>query len=284
MSAKMTDLQNLGFGMVCAPVFTFILQPTMYLKHARMQGLPLTWDPRCLWRGTAASICNETGQAGLQFLTTGLYKKLILGGASRHLTPLEDVSAASAAGATSALYVSPLESVTIQQQRFGGDMADTCRRMYRSFGLLSFGRGFVATALRDSVYVVGMMSATPCFEDRLTKSGLGATTGSLVGSCAAGVMAGVISCPFDCIKACMKGDFERRTYGTFTETARSLWRSGGAARPFHGVEWRCANLSGCFFIVALARRELEPYLLMGGTTDFSMESLPERMASAGVLR
>lgn len=41
-----------------------------------------------------------------------------------------------------------------------------------------------------------------------------------------------------------------RNYGSFMDTGRHLYRSGGLGRLFHGVEWRCANLFGCFFIVS----------------------------------
>mmetsp|Transcript_4188 Transcript_4188/g.11687 ORF Transcript_4188/g.11687 Transcript_4188/m.11687 type:complete len:280 (+) Transcript_4188:107-946(+) len=254
MAEHRSDFDNMAIGFAAAPAFTVSLQPTIYLKHARMQGMPLTACPRILWRGTMASIYNETGQCGLQFLTAGVFKRFLQGDSRRSLTPLEDMSAAAAAGAASALYVSPVELVMIQQQNFGGTLAHTCARMHRSFGMYGFTRGYVATALRDAVYVVGMLSATPLLEQRMSQAGLGATAGSMLGSCAAGIVAGALSCPFDCIKACMKGDMERRRYNGFLDTGRHLWRTGGPSRLLHGVEWRCANLSGCFFIVSAATR------------------------------
>jgi len=269
MSSTLSEAENLAVGVISAPLFTIALQPTQFWKHARMQGLPLSLEPSVLWRGTTAAIYNETGQAGLQFLTTGFLRKLILGERRRALTAVEDVATAAAAGVACATYVSPVELIVIQQQRFGGSLADTCARMRRSFGGRGFTRGFVATALRDAVYVVGMLSATPLLETRLRRAGLGATTGSLAGSCVAGLVAGALSCPFDCIKACMKGDMERRTYGGFIETGRHLWRSGGPVRLFHGVGWRSANLAGCFFIVSGVMRTLEPLFPRNTKLEFA---------------
>jgi len=269
MSSTLSAAESLAVGVISAPLFTVTLQPTQYWKHARMQGLPLSLELSVLWRGTAAAVYNETGQAALQFLTAGFLRKLILGGSCRDLTAVEDAASAAAAGVACAAYVSPVELLVIQQQRFGGSLADTCARMRRSFGMWGFARGFVATALRDGVYVTGMLSATPFLETKLRRAGLGATTGSLAGSCVAGLVAGALSCPFDCIKACMKGDMERRTYGSFMETGRLLWRQGGPGRLFHGVGWRGANLAGCFFIVSGVMRVMEPLFPRSAQSEFA---------------
>jgi len=259
MSAARSDVENLGIGMFCAPIFTVTLQPTIFLKHARMQGQALSFNPRMLWRGTVASMYNETGQAGLQFLTTGFFKRFAHGHLGRSLTACEDAGAAAAGGAVSALWVSPVELVMIQQQRFGGSMQQTLGRLRRDFGWYGFARGYVATALRDSVYVIGMLSATPFLEKEVKQLGFGAAAGSVVGSLTAGIVAGTLSCPLDCVKACMKGDIERKSYGGFLDTGRALYRAGGLGRLFHGVEWRCASLFGGFFVVSACTSILDHY-------------------------
>lgn len=281
MSEALSEAENLLVGFIAAPVYTIALQPTMYFKHARMQHLPVTLDPRVLWRGTGATMCNETGQAGLQFVNTGLFKKWALGGAQRPLTPAEDALSAAASGVVSAAYVSPVELVVIQQQRFGGGLLETCQRVRRSFGWWGFTRGFVSTALRDSIVVVGMLSATPLVEAELEACGAHPTAGSFIGSLISGTAAGVISCPLDCIKACMKGDLERHTYNSFRHTAGVLWREGGAGRFFHGVGWRIANLSGTFFFISLARSGLEPALAAARGVELSGRSAQYAPAMLG---
>jgi len=279
MSAARSDVENLGIGMFCAPIFTVTLQPTIFLKHARMQGQALSFNPRMLWRGTVASMYNETGQAGLQFLTTGFFKRFAHGHLGRSLTACEDAGAAAAGGAVSALWVSPVELVMIQQQRFGGSMQQTLGRLRRDFGWYGFARGYVATALRDSVYVIGMLSATPFLEKEVKQLGFGAAAGSVVGSLTAGIVAGTLSCPLDCIKACMKGDIEQKKYGSFTETGRVLYRTGGFGRLFHGVEWRCANLFGCFFIVSAFTSVLDHRYPAGSGLSF-VDALTESVGAS----
>mmetsp|Transcript_88157 Transcript_88157/g.254405 ORF Transcript_88157/g.254405 Transcript_88157/m.254405 type:complete len:128 (+) Transcript_88157:129-512(+) len=92
-----------------------------------------------------------------------------------------------------------------------------------------------------------------------TPSTFGTAMGSVLGSLTAGVVAGTVSCPLDTIKACMKGDIECQTYGGFVDTGRHLYKDGGLSRMFQGVEWRCANLFGTFFIVSALTSAFEHY-------------------------
>lgn len=248
-------------GGTCALVEAVVLQPTLYWKHARMQGLPMSLHPRVLWRGTGASMCNEFGQTGLQFVTTGLFRKAAVGGSGapgRELTAGEDAAAAMLGGVAAAVFVSPVELVMLQQQRFGGALLTTPLRIYRGYGVWGLARGFVPTAARDAVYCAGMLSATPLLRRHAQQAGLPAP--EMAAAVAAAMVAGVLSCPFDAVKACMKGDLDQRTFGSMSQTVGTMWRDGGARRLFRGVEWRCANLAGCFFIIDGMEQRLGPRL------------------------
>eukprot|EP00429_Kryptoperidinium_foliaceum_P057563 CAMPEP_0176093076 /NCGR_PEP_ID=MMETSP0120_2-20121206/46635_1 /TAXON_ID=160619 /ORGANISM="Kryptoperidinium foliaceum, Strain CCMP 1326" /LENGTH=352 /DNA_ID=CAMNT_0017427003 /DNA_START=63 /DNA_END=1120 /DNA_ORIENTATION=- len=284
MSGSRSDLENLGIGMFCAPIFTVTLQPTIYLKHAKMQGLPLSMNPKMLWRGTTASMCNETGQAGLQFLTTGFIKRWAGVHRGRALTPLEDAAGSAAGGAVSALWVSPVELVMIQQQRFGGSVAHTLCRIQRNFGWYGFSRGYLATGLRDSVYVIGMLSATPFMEKEMKRLGFGAATGSVVASLAAGVAAGVLSCPFDCIKTCMKGDLERENFKALPTPAGTCTGMGASAASFTAWSGVARASSAASSWSALARPSWTSIAPLAATSTYSAGSptaLLERGLSGG---
>jgi hypothetical protein len=80
MSGKLTDLQNVGVGTFAALIEGVLLQPTLYWKNARAQGLPFTVNPKIIYRGTAASILNEMQMMGVQFALTGFFQRMIVGG------------------------------------------------------------------------------------------------------------------------------------------------------------------------------------------------------------
>ena len=90
--AELTEVENTILGCSVATLICFGLQPTLYAKNAAQQGLPLTLDPRVLYRGVGAALANEMVQLGLQFSATGAM--------ARHIP--NEIAAAAGAGAASA--------------------------------------------------------------------------------------------------------------------------------------------------------------------------------------
>ena len=73
----------------------------LYCKNATQQKLPLTLDPRVLYRGIGVSIGNMVTLTALQFPLTGMVSHMITGGADRQLEKNEKVLAGFAGGAIS---------------------------------------------------------------------------------------------------------------------------------------------------------------------------------------
>jgi solute carrier family 25 carnitine/acylcarnitine transporter 20/29 len=195
-----------------------------------------------------------------------MFKKLFLQGESRPLTTMEDGASALFGGGISAVYISPLELMMVQQQRYGGSLGKTSHRIVQDFGVLGrgLGRGFVACVGRDSLYTLAFLSGTPLLQDAIVKrTGWHESAAGMAASVAAGGLCGAVSNPLDTIKSCMQGDVEHKTYGTFSETVATLRKERGWARLFQGVEWRCANIIGCCFLINEARGILGPIFFPG---------------------
>ena len=76
MSGSLTDSENFSLGVFAAFIEAICLQPTLYWKNARAQGLPFTLNPRIIYRGTAASVLNEMQMMGMQFGCTGALHRI----------------------------------------------------------------------------------------------------------------------------------------------------------------------------------------------------------------
>ena len=70
----LSSVENGILGVTTALLEGVLLQPTLYWKNMRQQGLPLSVDPRLIYRGMGAALCNEAGQMAMQFAVTGLLK------------------------------------------------------------------------------------------------------------------------------------------------------------------------------------------------------------------
>ena len=262
----------------------------MYAKNARQQGLPLTLDPRVLYRGLGAALCNEMGQLGLQFGVNGAITRAIV--QDETPSPVQELGTAAAAGAIVALLASPLELIMIQQQRFGGAMLATGVEIVKSHGFFGMGlfRGLGLAMLRDSIYVGGMLGATPVVYRQLihyrgsahetgpagieddTASGacIGTTSSfpssadaalmSMAASVISGVFVAVLSHPFDVAKTCMQGDLSRATYGGSLASLRTLLNDGGAARLLRGCTWRTVNITATVYIANECSLRLPKYV------------------------
>ena len=77
-SLRLSDVENVGVGMLAAFIEGVLLQPTLYWKNARAQGLPFTMKPSVVYRGTSTSILNEVQMMGLQFGLTGALQRAYL--------------------------------------------------------------------------------------------------------------------------------------------------------------------------------------------------------------
>lgn len=176
---------------------------------------------------------------------------MIVGEETRAMTPWEDMSSALLGGGIGALYTSPVELMMIQQQVRNKPLIDTAKETVTRFGLTSgVYRGFVAAVARDSIYVGGMLGVTPIIQNVLMEEHeMGISSSGFVASMVGGIAAAVLTCPADVVNTCMKGDLAGTTYGTLTQTLKTLWADGGLKRYFSGVHWRCANITGTILIV-----------------------------------
>lgn len=283
MSSELTPGQNFALGTVgkstlfsipfkpfslrrnrcvsAALIEGLILQPTVYWKTAKAQRLPFTLDPRLLYRGTGASIFNECQMMGIQFGLTGHFQRYISQAVRSDSGPVfsllsrhEELVSAAFGGCFAALFASPVELVMIQQQLFGGRLVDVPRRIVREYGVLSRGlwRAVGVAAVRDTIYVCGMLGVTPVAQLYLQhKHGFDPGSAAVSASVVGGIIAAVPSHPLDVVKTCMQGDLLQKEYTTASQTLRSLWQQGGLQRVFAGCLWRTINIVSTVYIANL---------------------------------
>lgn len=301
---SLSNSENLALGGVTAVIVGMTLQPTLYWKNAAQQGKPFTMNPRVVYRGLAAALTAEAGQMGLQYLLTGFIKKMVVGfvggatvaaaGSGTNLTPVQEMSSALIGGAISAIYTTPVELTMIQQQNFGGSLPSTAARLVKEHGVGILRRGFLATAMRDGVYTLGLLGMVPVIQRALQKRTptMGDSTAGFIASAVGGTVCGIISCPLDAMKTCMQGDVTCLRSGVSPaaaapEATAAAGHGHGAPMPkfndghthktlsstfhalrhrnllFGGVGWRVVNISGTLVIANELRLRLAPLMFPG---------------------
>ncbi len=79
MSTKLNELENATVGMTVGVIEVMCLQPFNYAKNMIQQGMPLSADPRKLYRGVGANCINMGSCTMIQFAVGGSFKKAIKG-------------------------------------------------------------------------------------------------------------------------------------------------------------------------------------------------------------
>jgi hypothetical protein len=257
MSSNLSESQNFSLGVVAAFIEGIILQPTLYWKNAKAQKLPFSINPRVIYRGTAASIYNEMQMMGLQFGLTGLFKRLNTEGAGK----LGDYFSAFFGGSLAATFASPVELIMIQQQREGGSIFATLRRISLDHGTLMLFRGLTPAMIRDALYVSGFLGVTPLLQEYLMQNHeMQVLEAGFCASMFGGIVAALPSHPFDVVKTCMQGDLQRVKYTTMIPTFRSLLKEGSFPRLFNGCFWRTFNIVATVYIANECRVRLPVHM------------------------
>ena len=259
MSSKLSNLENLAIGVSAGTIEVSILQPMLYFKNATQQRLPLSLNPKIVYRGLSMSIVNMSVLAGLQFPLTGAVKKLVTGGEERELSMTEMILSGFAGGAISGVACAPMELVVIQQQRFGGTLLGTPTRIANAAGGSTLFRGLLTSMGREGCFTAGYLGIGPALTDKLQKDhGLSSGMAKVGGAVAGGVIAATLSHPLDTIKTCMQGDIEKESYTSLSGTASKLFAEGGAGRFFTGWGWRTGRMICAVFIMGQCKEILSP--------------------------
>lgn len=257
---NLTEVENMTVGGAAAFVEAVILQPTIYWKNAAQQGLPFTLNPKLVYRGLGAALCNEMGQMASQFGTTGFVKRLLVGDSDANLSGTENIVCAMAGGVLASPIAQLAEVTMIQQQLHGGTLVGTPIRVFSTYSISGLCRGWIGAASRDCIYVGGLLGVTPVLQNTLAhKYNLNHAIAGVYASVFAGFAAGFLTTPFDAISTVMKGDQDKKIYGGFVDTLRK--RAGRGLRVlFGGALWRSINIIGTIGIANECSQRFAPLM------------------------
>lgn len=255
----LSDAETTLLGVASGLVEVTIMQPTIFLKNATQQQLPLTANPRVLYRGYLASATNMAALTGLQFMLCGMTQKVMTGGKSRDLTFMESNIAGFVGGFGSGPLCCLLELVMIQQQRFAGTFFATPGRLISTYGTSSLMRGLVGASLREGIYTAGFLGMNPFLVDYAVRENI--QGGRIIAPLVSALVSGTLSHPVDTFKTCMQGDVGKEKYGSVVETCKTIHAERGLRGFFNGWFWRCPlRQVPSFFILQEARMGLAPIM------------------------
>lgn len=262
MSQQLNELQNATVGMTVGVIEVLLLQPFNYAKNMTQQKQPISLNPITMYRGVGANCVNMGSCTMIQFAVGGRLKSMVTGGdKTQKLTVLQEMGTGIGAGTVSAIVGSPLELIMIQQQRKGGSTLSTMKNIATADNIM---RGFTGAAVREALWTCGYLSIPPIVRGHLMENYPDTFTTPTEARVPASLLGGLFACylthPFDTVKTCMQGDIERKTYGTFTQTAGKIWGESNLPGFYRGATFRYGRMVCAVFIMDTLKEMVGPLL------------------------
>lgn len=220
------------------------------------QRQPISLSPAHWYRGVSANCVNMGSCTMIQFVIGGKLRQIVQGDSDRNLSLAEEMGCGILAGSTSALVGSPLELIMIQQQRKGGSTMSTLSNIVTT-NPSNVTRGFMGMMTREALWTCGYLAIPPVVRRTLMEKYPETFPDNNRARVPAALLGGLFACyltqPFDTVKTCMQGDIERSVYGSFTETAKILYRESGVPAFYRGATFRYGRMVCAVFIMDYLR-------------------------------
>jgi len=261
---RKSDLSSFEHGCVGALVGSIeqsIMRPTVYWKAELQQDrfcMRRAINPRFCYRGLPVAVTSIAPVTCVQFATNNICVNALkrIRGASKHTAPKDSDTMISGivAGATSSLAQAPFQLVEINQQRAGGNMVATAKRIVDARGMLGLYRGLSVTAVREGIFCCGYIAIAPALKRTILEKRPETSESTALAASAviSGTFAGVLSHPADTLKTRLQGSIfdEVRPSGP-VEALQQLRDSGPGSlvkKCYKGVAPRTFRLCCCTFI------------------------------------
>ena len=280
----LTPYENLAVGAVGGALEVSLQMPILTYKFCVQEGRALPKSIGGWYRGVFVQAGTVAPITALQFMVNGMIQNSILqykksketsnatATAATKLSSMEQIYAAAGAGFVSAVVYSPVDLITIQQQKLVMNPIQTGVHIVRNFGIMNgICRGFWTCAGRETIYTAGYLGLAPVLTSEFvlpllqpTKDGEASQSPTLltsfVGACIAGTVAAVITHPLDTAKTCVQSDMVGKTWSTGRQAIRELVANhGGISSLYRGMIPRTTRLCGAFFVCLCVRDAFVSY-------------------------
>lgn len=253
----LSPMENLGVGALGGALEVSIQMPILTFKFCVQEGRALPTSAAGWYRGVGVQAGTVAPITAIQMMVNGFLGKVALRGDVRELTDQEKIVTAFGAGAISALVYSPVDLVTIQQQKLAKNPLATLKHLVNNHGVSSLLRGFSACAVRESIYTAGYLGLAPVatsalcekvafFQDKPFAAGF-------TGACFAGTLAALLTHPADTAKTCVQSDMMGTQWASARAVVPKLIAEGGIGSLYKGGLARTVRLCGAFFICMTLR-------------------------------
>ena len=263
MKSKQTIYQSVISGSVAGAVETVINHPLWAMKLRIQRGDSFTLNPQLLYRGFVPNISSAIPITAMQVGLNQGYKSIFLKDAVE-ISNSQRVAGAFLAGVGSAFVSCPTEMVMTWQHQMGENFQASVKHLVAVGGVRCLFSGLFATMMREGLFTVAFLAATPIFRAEIQPYISNYYAASLLAGIAAGVSASVISQSSDTLKTFQQVSCEQQAL-TLKHAAKKIYSSQGMRGFFRGGIPRGANMVSATIIMDMVNEHMNE-VFCGGSS------------------
>jgi hypothetical protein len=240
---KLSSSQNLLVGMFSGTCETFLQMPLITWKICQQNGNPFPKTIGGWYRGVMIQTASIAPITAFQVWTNSILTNTFINNSK--ITSSEKISIAALSGGLSSVIYSPVDLITIHQQKTKKSMIKTSNMIFKNNGLLSLWKGIFPCAIRESIYVSGFLGFSPIMCKYFNQeTNLGENYSKIFGCLFTGITCSLITHPFDTTKTLIQSDLN--TKRNLFPYMNELYQTNGLSYFYKGCIPRALRSAGAF--------------------------------------
>jgi hypothetical protein len=243
--SQLTLYESLLSGIIGGTSETFIQMPLLTYKFCRQNNTKFPTTFKGWYRGALIQSYNIAPITAIQMMTNNMLTKFIV--RDNIVTYKQKIGIASLAGGLSAFLYTPIDFITIHQQKNKQNVHKTANKIWNKYGYKPFYKGLFPCIIRESLYTGGYLGLAPIVSKHLQeKLEINMIQSIIYGSLLTGTMVSLITHPFDTTKTVLQTDLTKNQ-NTFSKM-NSLIKNHGISYLYKGCIPRVLRTCGAFMI------------------------------------
>ena len=204
--------ENLLAGIVGGTIETLINMPLIAYKFNSQNNDPMPKNVKGWYKGIIPQVSTVVPITAFQMTTNNLLTKFYSDNfqysKTNQISNQYKIGFACLSGTLSSLLYTPVDFITIYQQKTKLSITDSTIGVYQKYGLGTFYKGLFPCAMREMIYTGGYIGVAPILSNYISNNYMIDNNYSLIiGSIITGTVCCILSNPFDVVKTIIQSNY-----------------------------------------------------------------------------
>ena len=209
---KLSSYNHLFAGIVGGTIETFINMPLITYKFNSQNNNPMPKNILGWYKGIIPQVSTVAPITAFQMTTNNIltkyYSNNLQNSKTNQISNQYKIGIACLSGTLSSLLYTPVDFITIYQQKTKLSITESTIGVYQNFGLVTFYKGLFPCAVREMICTGGYIGVAPILSNYINNNYIIDKNYSIIlGSTITGTLCCILSNPFDVVKTIIQSNY-----------------------------------------------------------------------------